>query len=105
MNCKPGDLAVVVSARYTPSAIGQIVRCIRLITDDEPVGPHRWQSSIGGPAWLVEGCGRPIKWGDSLVHQRPFADRCLRPIRDPGEDARDETLNWLPVPERDEVPA
>ena len=36
----------------------------------------------------------------------PYAkDSQLRPIRDPGDDARDETLEWLPVPSRDEVTA
>jgi hypothetical protein len=25
-------------------------------------------------------------------------DSILRPIRDPGDDAQDETLSWLPVP-------
>jgi hypothetical protein len=25
----------------------------------------------------------------------------LRPIRDPGDDAQDETLDWLPVPTKE----
>lgn len=26
------------------------------------------------------------------------ADECLKPLRDPGDDAQDESLQWLPVP-------
>lgn len=29
---------------------------------------------------------------------RVAPDSYIRPLRDPGEDAQDETLSWLPVP-------
>lgn len=32
-------------------------------------------------------------------------DGALRPIRDPGDDAQDETLQWLQVPATEEVTA
>lgn len=35
----------------------------------------------------------------------PFPDDILRPIRDPGDDARDETLSWKPLPLPEIVPA
>lgn len=84
MNCKPGDLAVVVSTLGFPvlsRALGAIVKVIRI---DEIRTPF-------GPMWEVE------------HHDiERAADACLRPIRDPGEDARDESLAWQPpVPTRE----
>ena len=88
MNCKPGDLAVVV--RSMAGNEGKIVRCLRLIPTvlRKPTGD--WQHVI----WEVDQELR--SWsGDS---DRFIADEQLRPIRDPGDDAQDETLSWLPVP-------
>jgi hypothetical protein len=90
MNCKPGDLAVFV--RSTCGNEGLIVRCIRLLTKEE-----MWERRLHPdtfPCWLTD---TPTKcsWGKP----DPSApDAYIRPIRDPGEDARDETLEWLPVP-------
>lgn len=82
MNCKPGDLAVCIYSIDKPWLIGRIVRVVKLAWDlpdhwvvENP--PHEWD-------------GRPIA----------FYDPDLRPIRDPGDDARDETLEWLPVPSK-----
>jgi hypothetical protein len=33
------------------------------------------------------------------------ADLALRPIRDPGEDAKDETIQWKEVPTKQKDPA
>lgn len=88
---------MVVSAKHTPSALGRFVRCIRLLADGEAVGRHQWFRSTPGPVWLVEAQGGPLLWVGDAVMRRAFSDACLRPIRDPGDDARDETLDWLPV--------
>jgi hypothetical protein len=81
MNCKPGDLAILVKAgveRDEPY-LGQIFTCLRIHTEAS--------ARVGMPVWTVtELDGFGVK------------DRSLRPIRDPGEDATDETLQWLPVP-------
>lgn len=93
MNCKPGDLAVIVRSGQQMN-IGRFVRVLRPFA------------------------GRPESWwvtSDSELHGAysswpPGAevgqyDSHLRPIRDPGDDAKDETLSWLPVPNREGVEA
>lgn len=90
LNCRPGDLAVIV--RSAAGNEGKIVQCIEL---DRFM---RWQS-LGGKEWTAPGWrvdqvlrgtgGTPDNW---------IEDSLLRPIRDPGEDAQDETLLWIPVP-------
>lgn len=89
MNCKPGDLAVVVMG----SAQGSIVRCIERYD-----GP--WAQAQSMPGWRVEWQRpRPDLW-DMVV------DFALRPIHDPGDDVPDESTAWLPpVPLHDEVTA
>lgn len=88
MNCKPGDLAIVIrSARG--KTIGKIVRCIRLSRHyglRQPDG-----SIIYGPVWETD------TKGVSVDHTLRL-DACLRPIRDPGDDATDESLLWKPSP-------
>ena len=90
MNCKPGDLAVIVRSERAPEHIGKIVTCVR---------PHIF---LGVECWeitptLKNSTGGTAYWA--------VPDRQLRPIRDPGDDAQDETLEWLPVPRQDEVAA
>lgn len=81
MRCKPNDLAVI--ARLTNENLrpylGRIVRCVRIVEMD---------------------C-----WGTvpMLGPYRGVYDGALQPIHDPGEDARDQTLDWLSVPNREEV--
>jgi hypothetical protein len=88
MNCKPGDLAVYVGA--DKAHYGWIVRVVRQHIDDNPF-----------PSWWVDPpMPETEEWAEGLVY-----DHALRPIRDPGEDARDETLDWLPVPTQHKEPA
>lgn len=84
MNCKPGDLAIVVKS--IAGNEGKIVRVLRL----HPSPPLQF---FDGPRWLIDqvlldSLGRPI---DHL------ADRVLRPIRD--SDREDETLTWAGKPQ------
>jgi len=92
MNCKPGDLAVVV--RTAPDErnrhLGRIVPVLRLSK----------QPTKYGPAWEYEG-DVLTTWGRVPV----IEDCALRPIRDPGDDAVDETLEWLDVPHKQGQPA
>lgn len=91
MNCRPGDLAIVINAG-PDSAVPRdaIVRCIRFYS-----GPAEVQ---GEPAirflstWLVEYRGQ--EHIDGYAFQVP--DQYLRPIRD--NEGEDETLQWAPVP-------
>jgi hypothetical protein len=84
MNCKPGDLAVVIRARHDGDValLGAIVKLTSF-------GGYE-----GGDAfWHYEGTlydsGR---WPVKLI-----ADRALRPIRP--DDGEDETLTWAGKPE------
>lgn len=99
MRCKPGDLAVIVSAT-NPENRNRIV---------EVLDKHCMQQDYF--CWLVrcstplavmtfEGRGTKQHWREAYV-----PDAWMRPIRDPGEDAQDEALQWLPAPEREGVTA
>lgn len=116
MNCKNGDLAVVVSVaeaictKTQPNSYGLddfkmiaidlrgcIFKCIDSFIDDD-----------GDISWNVE--HRRIKYKGILNDMRSIEatgtvtsvpDKVLRPIRDqPGED---ETLTWAPVPHKETV--
>jgi hypothetical protein len=93
MNCKPGDLAVVVrTATEVAELRGKIMKRHAPISDGTG-----WE--WGRPAWEFEGAPLITRTGFQVD---VTDDSCLRPIRDPGDDARDETLDWLPVPKREE---
>jgi hypothetical protein len=84
MNCKQGDLAIVVAAPNDPHYLGKIVRCVNLRFFEDCV------------CWETD---PPMVWTDShgVTRPLPWDDRDLRPIRDlPGED---ETLSWEIKPE------
>lgn len=92
MNCKPGDLAVLVRA-CLPENIGLIVTVHNEWVMDEK----------DGFCWLTESSHpTPTIWWDGAPagsdRESFVPDAWLRPLRDPGEDAQDETLSWLPSP-------
>jgi hypothetical protein len=103
MNCKPGDLAVIVSAKgATPGPIGDVSRASigligRVTRLRPPVNPSACSTAL---VWEFE---KPmvIRVGASYYDILGCSDFDLLPIRDPGEDARDETLEWLPVPHKE----
>lgn len=92
MNCKQGDTAYVYRVTHSDYLwmIGQVVKCTRLEVMDGRAGWH-----------LEQG----ITHNTTVFEWMWVADDCLRPIRDPGDDAQDETLEWLPVPSKEGVPA
>ena len=92
MNCRPGDLAIII--RSQNGNAGRIVEVMR-----PTVSRAGW--------WVVQMVGRPgsaRNIGDEAIASNLFErqrasiqDANLRPIRDsPGED---ETLKWMPVPQ------
>jgi hypothetical protein len=90
MNCRKGDLAVIV--RSYAGNEGKIVRCVRLhASQTHDLSGLPFGLSLG-PRWVVDrplpdAFGRPVF---------AVADACLRPIRDqPGED---ETLRIAGLP-------
>lgn len=101
MNCKPGDLAVVVRGQMSA---GRIVRCIRVLQRGEIVASTGGTDCRvnGDSEWLIEGSVYRRTLPDNTLRSISVADdEWLKPIRDPGEDATDETLTWLPVPSRE----
>lgn len=89
MNCKPGDMAIVISS--TAGNEGKIVQCLRLASRKE-IDDCNFEAGEG-PVWwitpaLVGRFGR-------LVNMGP--DKRLKPIRD--QDGEDETLTWAGKPQ------
>lgn len=81
MNCRPGDLALVVRASL-PVNVGKMVRCIRI--DDPPF--DRGEALRGQPIWLLD---RELTWEfyGTTLRQLPFApDTSLLPIREPPKE-------------------
>ena len=92
MNCKQGDIAIVVLSFAGNE--GKIVRCMRPLI-------MKWKrydgSTYMSESWEID-IALPDRYG---VLSKYTQDRQLRPIRDPGNDATDETLTWLPVPTKE----
>lgn len=85
MNCKPGDMAIFVKSFAGNE--GKIVTCIRLATYEELIKVDFYRES---PVWVID-----QKVPTSRGSFRAFAtDENLRPLRDPGNDAEDETFSW-----------
>jgi len=91
MNCRQGDMAMTCGA---PMDNGLLVEVL------EPRGVHGYY----GKLWLIRSLG-------SRFHIEPnvrsrlavWPDCMLRPLRDPGPDAVDETLQRLPAPVLEEL--
>ena len=87
MNCKIGDLAIIVGPTRYKHHIGKIVELKKIYTKGIDYG------------WLTEPifntpAGAEIVWKDAH----------LRPIRD--QPGKDESLQWCPTPgQKDKVPA
>jgi len=111
--CKPGDLAVIVgeSARH-PKSRGVLVDVLLVARDDtrfrlvevlglwparEPTGVCRL---VGAPGIAERASGPPMP---REAQEANVPDANLRPIRDPGDDAVDETLAWRSVPQKVEA--
>jgi hypothetical protein len=94
LNCRPGDLAIIVNS--VAGNEGKIVRCIRL--DPEHILRHIDGNLYTTASWEVDEAVRG--WAGDIHHFVP--DSKLRPIRDPGDDAEDESKAYLPpVPTRE----
>ena len=93
MNLKPGILALTFGA---PMDNGLLVEVIE----------GREVHAVFGQLWHVRSLGSAFHITPTRRSVRAVWPGCmLRPIGDPGADATDETLTWLPVPTTDEVPA
>ena len=90
MNCKQGDIAVIVESGSGNE--GKIVQCMELLQNITCF--DKFGVETCGPAWVIS---MPLPdWAGELGHV--IHDRQLRPIRDnPGAD---ETLTWCDVPSK-----
>lgn len=87
MNCKEGDIAIVVSAKLTPEMIGYIVKIERRSI----YGVNHYDEDF--PSWVCSGNNIPTRCLDgdfSLRNKRVIQDKYLRPIKD--SDEEDEML-------------
>ena len=89
MNCKPGDLAIVVRARV-PANLGRIIRVIVFNPNARFVNRP---GVFGG--WEYE--GEELIPSEPGYRCRAVRDECLRPLRN--QDGADETLQWAGKPE------
>lgn len=82
MNCEPKELARIVRT-------GPMTRHLldRIVTVDSVVTFTDWGACWAYTPQLRDSCGMPINF---------IEDCALRPIRDPGDDAVDESAAWLP---------
>lgn len=95
MRCRVGDLAIIV--RSLSGNEGRVVRCIVYLGRQPFEGPP--DDLWGDDCWGVEAPGiQPDPVARLVVGcDAVFPDVYLRPIRDPGEDARDQALDWQPT--------
>lgn len=90
MNCKPGDLALCIRGEHAGKTCEVISR-----------GASYRETATGRmlEGWLVS-FPAPVQWGKPNGWDAPnegwYPDEWMTPIRDPGDDARDEMLRPLP---------
>lgn len=97
LNCKPGDLAVHIGRSGDETCQKNQGRLFEVL--------YRANDVNGEVSWVVRAVGSAYARNWGLVHGATgeCVDRLLRPVRDPGDDAVDETLINNPV--RHEVTA
>jgi hypothetical protein len=99
MNCKPGDLAVIVRSVDPRLAqnIGLIIKVVRPFLNGQrtPDGRTYWNSDQ--PRWLVHSTSASLWDGVVKSCWHVCFDASLRPIRD--QPGADQTLTWKPVPQ------
>lgn len=82
MNCKPGELAFIMHAGGNDEswASGLVVRCLSVFME----GIYA--------CWIIE---KALVSPAGQMYTSVY-DGVLKPIRDPGDDAIDESKAWLP---------
>lgn len=88
MNCKPGDLAVIVNAANFANQ-GKLVSVLRLYKRGEILSGHRVRyatNDVQWPCWVIESLGGPLDLGSGKKHHLHVCeDVRMRPIR-PGKE-------------------
>jgi hypothetical protein len=83
MNCKPNDLAMVVRSNY-PAMLGRVIRVTTLLKLNDVPDEQVY-------AWLYEGDLFTDQGGRIAAAE----DCCLRPLRNPDDDAVDEMVQLV----------
>jgi hypothetical protein len=98
MNCRRGDMALIIECEPDPGLVGKLVTCIELAPQRRMRCGRlsfRWgffvESSPREPIWRVEGARPPWPlevFGLTLASRRlPYIpDFCLMPLRPPADD-------------------
>lgn len=100
LNCKIGDLAVIVKCKIAPSLVGAI--CTVIANGDGVTRLPDGYATIpehGHGLWVIEFAREvlaPTEYGTRFSIYAVCHDRNLRPIRD--QPGADETLSWCDVP-------
>lgn len=93
MNCKQGDLAVVVGGENN---CGAIVQCLRLASAEDF---KRFGLSMRRECWVTDRQNLITKRWEGVNILAPLApDEFLRPLRD--NEGDDESLSWAGKPEQ-----
>lgn len=104
MNVKQGDIARIVKSHF--SNLDKLVLVLEASPGNGlPIGSvfqvagRNFKVDHPEFCWVVESLGAPLKKNSKKKYRIcPVGDSYLRPIRDPGDDATDETLAWKSVP-------
>lgn len=109
LNCRPGDLAVIIASDPLTNPDTGGVLCDVLHAPSPHIGRVTFPdgtattSTIDCPKWVIR-THRPIsvtRFVDGrliLVTYAVCPDSKLRPIRPQADDGQDETLTWREVP-------
>lgn len=102
MNCKPGDLAIIINGECVPEVVGHFVT---VLSETRPGDSHDFEigdwncqplAPIGGYLSGLE--GSPI----FDMSQIAINDKNLRPIRPQSDDAVDEVIRRVGKPKQAE---
>lgn len=97
MNCKPGDLAVIVKSENAEN-IGLFVEVIEAFRNGM-YGP--WHLIGDPPAWVCKAKGQIVFTNilreRFVVSEGAIPDECLRPIRPPAPETKTNTEKDLEV--------
>lgn len=99
------DICVVTGLVRDTVCNGMLVEVIEKCSGHSWVDPdgliHFWNDDQPTYAVVSLGSVFPEYDGGRESMYSAFSKKNLKPLRDPGDDAKDETLEWLPVPSKE----
>lgn len=99
MSIKTGDLCFVIRPfTFDPNSLGMVVEVLQVEALYAFPSGNKPGAYVRTTRKLLDQVGR-------LSNEGWCKQDALRPIRYPGDDAQDESLQWLPVPSREKETA